>query len=360
MMTSTSTLNADGSLSFYEYGPDGTLLYTNWSADVVKNEEAGLASWVLNNSQAGATVSPDQVVIGNLAVQNGLITQQQLVTWATSNNIQVDNIFTGTPTSGGATVSESYATAVNDPLVTSNGGAPTLAEAAAQAASNSQASHPSPTGPSDIAGLSPAVQEVQAAYVAYYGRPADAGGLDYWTAQLQATGGNLDSIIGAFGNSAESQSLYNGQSVSQIVSSIYQHEFNRTPDDAGLAYWENQISTGATSAAAAALAIFNGASGSDQTIVNNKMVVAVATTNALASDSLATGYYSGDAAAANARMFLASVDSSSANAVKMAGIAHQVTQDIQNVDSVTNDLAGIGVTIVGQPTTTLAQAHALA
>ncbi|PVX85826.1 uncharacterized protein DUF4214 [Paraburkholderia unamae] len=360
MSTSTVTLNADGSISSYEYGPDGSLILSDISASMVTTLESMVAGWVVNNQQSGASLTPDVAVIANLAVQNGLISESQLQAWATGNNITVKDIFTGTPTQGGDTVTEAFANAVNDPLVTSNGGAPTLAEAAAQAASSSQASHPSPTGPSDIAGLSPAVQEVHAAYVAYYGRPADAGGLDYWTAQLQATGGNLDSIIGAFGNSAESQSLYNGQSVSQIVSSIYQHEFNRTPDDAGLAYWENQISTGATSAAAAALAIFNGASGSDQTIVNNKMVVAVATTNALASDSLATGYYSGDAAAANARMFLASVDSSSANAVKMAGIAHQVTQDIQNVDSVTNDLAGIGVTIVGQPTTTLAQAHALA
>jgi hypothetical protein len=49
---------------------------------------------------------------------------------------------------------------------------------------------------------------VQGMYIAYYGRPGDTGGLTYWAERLAANNGNLDAIIDAFGNSAESNARF--------------------------------------------------------------------------------------------------------------------------------------------------------
>ncbi|TEA69485.1 sugar ABC transporter ATP-binding protein, partial [Allopusillimonas ginsengisoli] len=42
--------------------------------------------------------------------------------------------------------------------------------------------------------------EVQKIYIAYYGRPADPVGLNFWAGKLDAAAGDLSEIIDAFGN----------------------------------------------------------------------------------------------------------------------------------------------------------------
>jgi len=80
----------------------------------------------------------------------------------------------------------------------------------------------------------PQVQEI---YIAYYGRPADPAGLQYWAGQLAANRGNLSAIINAFGSSAESTALYAGADNSAKVTAIYRQLFNRAPDTAGLNFY---------------------------------------------------------------------------------------------------------------------------
>jgi hypothetical protein len=80
-------------------------------------------------------------------------------------------------------------------------------------------------------------EQIQQAYIAYYGRPADPQGLVYWATQLDNAGGNIATIINAFGNSTESESLYGTSAGAAQISAIYQQLFGRAPDAAGLAFY---------------------------------------------------------------------------------------------------------------------------
>ncbi|RAR56146.1 uncharacterized protein DUF4214 [Paraburkholderia unamae] len=421
-MSAYNTLNADGSVSSIEYAMDGVSVFSNKApAADVQTLEYFFATEVINNTNfpySSAASVADLV----FAVRDGLVTEAQVLAWSASNNIQVS--YPGSTVVGAtpAKLTESMLTALNDPQFTSNGGLPTLSQAAADAAANPEATATTaaaiesansagyaldftigtllpggqvvvagPTaqingvgsvaqlaelgaqaelsamtsalpasGPASISGVSSATEAIQAAYIAFYGRPADSGGLAYWAGELQAAGGNLDAVVSAFGNSTESQALYGGQSVEQMLTAIYQQEFNRAPDAAGEAYWASQIRNGAISAAGAALAILNGATGSDQAVINDKLVVATAFTSALTQESFAAGLYGGDTAAANARLYLSSVDGNTAHAVLMAGIAQQVAQGIQTEATVANAITGVGITLMGQPTQTVVETHTVA
>jgi hypothetical protein len=146
--------------------------------------------------------------------------------------------------------------------------------------------------------------QVQKIFVAYYGRPADPAGLQYWAAQLAASGGSLASIINAFGNSAESTALYAGANNAAKVTAIYQQLFNRAPDDAGLNFYTAELQAGRMSAASIALNVANGAKGVDSTVLDNKLSVAKFFTDALLTDGAASVAYTGSSAEAAARALI--------------------------------------------------------
>jgi len=140
--------------------------------------------------------------------------------------------------------------------------------------------------------------QVQKIYVAYYGRPADPAGLQYWAGQLAANGGNLTAIINAFGASTESTALYGGTPGAAAITSIYQQLFNRAPDMAGLTYYTGELTAGRMTAASIALNIANGATGTDATLISNKVIVGQAFTDALTIDGAAAIAYPNNIAAA--------------------------------------------------------------
>lgn len=105
--------------------------------------------------------------------------------------------------------------------------------------------------------------QVQKLYIAYFGRPADPVGLNYWAADIDALGGNFDAAIKGFAASTESQTLYAAGTTAQLVSSIYVALFNRPPEAAGLAYWTSLIDAGTISGAGAAYQILNSAGPGD-------------------------------------------------------------------------------------------------
>ena len=94
--------------------------------------------------------------------------------------------------------------------------------------------------------------DLNKAYLAYFGRPADATGRAYFATLEQAD------VIKAFDASAESKAIY-GEDTASKINAIYKNLFNREAEPAGLSYWLGQISSGKVTPAGAAFAILSGA-----------------------------------------------------------------------------------------------------
>lgn len=88
------------------------------------------------------------------------------------------------------------------------------------------------------------VNEVQKLYVAYFGRPADTDGLGFWTNQLQNNPNGYELISTAFSTSPEYQQMYGGQSNRDVVMDIYQNVFGRAGDAGGINFWTARLDAG--------------------------------------------------------------------------------------------------------------------
>lgn len=119
-----------------------------------------------------------------------------------------------------------------------------------------------------------ALDWVQKFYIAYYGRPADPDGHDYWACRMDSEGGQLSSIIDAFGQSDEFLQRIGTLTTAEQIKNIYLNLFNRTPDSSGISYWETELSSGRISLASMAIAILSSALNDDAAIVENKKSVA--------------------------------------------------------------------------------------
>lgn len=117
-------------------------------------------------------------------------------------------------------------------------------------------------------------QRVFDAYIAYYGRPADWGGLFFWTAKLDEAGGDLSAIIDAFATSREFQQRYGSLSTEELIAGLYEQIFDRGPDEAGLAFYSTQLEAGTRTLQSIALDIFYGASGRDALVLANRQFFA--------------------------------------------------------------------------------------
>ncbi|WP_417533520.1 DUF4347 domain-containing protein [Marinobacterium stanieri] len=122
--------------------------------------------------------------------------------------------------------------------------------------------------------------QVQALYIAYYQRPADNDGLDFWVDYLNAQDGSLESVVDAFATSAESQALYGDiteANVTQFLIDLYGTLFNRPVDSEGLAFYRNAFIAGEyddgrpATAGTLMLDILQGAQNSDADLVELKL-----------------------------------------------------------------------------------------
>jgi len=169
---------------------------------------------------------------------------------------------------------------------------------------------------------------VQQLYVAYFGRPADPVGLANFQTALSTAGAPTDiqglaaaystnpsikSLIDSFGASAESNSLYAGDT-QVFVKAIFNNLLNRDPQSAGLQYWTDAIDSGVLGRGNAALSIMAGSLRNtsaqgliDATTVNNKILIASGFTSSLG-NTAQINVYKGSTAAATVRAMLRKVD----------------------------------------------------
>ena len=158
--------------------------------------------------------------------------------------------------------------------------------------------------------------ELQKLYVAYFTRPADPKGLEYWETAAEAAGGDLTAISAAFATSAEYKAAYDGKTNEEVIDQIYQNLFGRPAEAAGKAYWAQQITNKALTIDQAVKIIGDAALTTDKVAFTNKVKAAEAFTGALDTPAEVAGY-AGEDALVLAREFVAGVttDASYAAAV---------------------------------------------
>ena len=110
---------------------------------------------------------------------------------------------------------------------------------------------------------------IQKLYIAYYGRPADPGGLRYWASQLPdnatADSAATKELISRFISSQEAQDRFGSPSLDSAIARIYTYAFHRDANDADKALY-----TGKT-VVDVLVNVISVSSGPDYASLNNKL-----------------------------------------------------------------------------------------
>jgi len=114
--------------------------------------------------------------------------------------------------------------------------------------------------------------QVQNLYLAYFGRPAEQAGLTYWTSQADAT---VDQISAAFAQQPEYTAAFSGLTRSQVVNQLYTNLFGRAAASNELNYW---VGSTDVTVDKLALALTNGATGTDRLLLDSKIQYATSVT----------------------------------------------------------------------------------
>src|SRR5688572_30816043 len=122
---------------------------------------------------------------------------------------------------------------------------------------------------------------IQKLYVAYFNRPADAAGLEWWEGVVAGANGDTPMISAAFAASNEYKTTCAAMTQQQIVRTVYTNLFGREGEPAGVEYWANALVQGLMTIDAVVTEIAKGAQGSDLEAYENKVAAATAFTNAL-------------------------------------------------------------------------------
>jgi len=129
--------------------------------------------------------------------------------------------------------------------------------------------------------------QIEALYVAYFNRPADSAGLDYWNSVLApydtvqaGNSGNLGVVSSAFAASSEYTAKYAGMSSAQVVNQVYLNLFGHAADAGGLLYWSTLLTNGSLHMSDIVTDIAGAAQGTDLTAYQNQVTAATAFTAA--------------------------------------------------------------------------------
>lgn len=171
--------------------------------------------------------------------------------------------------------------------------------------------------------------DVQKLYVAYFNRPADVAGLDYWT---KTSGATIADIAKSFSEVQEYKDTFANKTNTEIVAKVYENLFGHEADFAGLNYWVNLLNENKIGVSEVVTTIYNGALTTDKDILTNKVAAATAFTDAIDTAAEAVAY-TGEAANAVARAYLSAVTADAASVTAAAASANDVLAQMI-VDSV--------------------------
>lgn len=176
---------------------------------------------------------------------------------------------------------------------------------------------------------------IEALYVAYFSRPADPAGLAYWNTVLTNDPNGFQILSRQFSSSDEYLGTYGNLAHRDMVDAVYAHLFGRPAEAAGLDYWTALLDQGQITIDNVVTEVSAGARGSDLFANNAKVAVATAFTahvdtpveqqaysgahaNSLAADYVATVR---DLASASAGMDPGAIDDVISHIVADAGLA---------------------------------------
>lgn len=107
-------------------------------------------------------------------------------------------------------------------------------------------------------------EQLQQLYVAYFSRPADVDGLNYWLNALN-NGGTIAQVSAAFAVQPEYTSVYGGKQPSEVIDTVYMNLFGRHAEQGGLDYWGNILQQNPSLISQIVTAIVAGAKNADGT-----------------------------------------------------------------------------------------------
>jgi hypothetical protein len=125
------------------------------------------------------------------------------------------------------------------------------------------------------------IKALQQLYVAYYNRPGDPAGLEYWNGVVEAQGGSTIEVSAAFASSQEYVSVYGGKDNRTVVNMVYHNLFGRDGEKAGVDYWAGLLDSRAITVDGVVTAIAGGARDADLVAYDNKVKFATAFSEAL-------------------------------------------------------------------------------
>ncbi|PWE56228.1 hypothetical protein DEM27_12440 [Metarhizobium album] len=146
-----------------------------------------------------------------------------------------------------------------------------------------------------------------AVYIAVFGRPADPEGFLWFSNETK--GGTDFSTLGDITGTPEYLSRFASSEPADVIASLYQDLFNRVPENGGMAYWTEQLTSGALTIENIAINIALAAQGADRDTFANKTMAAHMFMSEL-DTSTEKAAYAGEWAEAFGRDFLEPVGTS--------------------------------------------------
>lgn len=118
------------------------------------------------------------------------------------------------------------------------------------------------------------IELVQQLYVAYFNRPGDVGGVNFYTSVLESHATTIDAIAADFAKSAEYQNQFKDKVAEEVIDIVYMNMFGRHAEKAALDFYGPLIQNGTITIDKVVLDIVKGAQGTDLTAYESKVTAA--------------------------------------------------------------------------------------